>query len=321
MTFDSVLLDLDGVVYEGPHAVPGAPEALRAFADRGIPYGFVTNNASRSADTVAAHLRELGLAAQPEQVVTSAVVGAQAVAEALPAGSRVLVVGSDSMHRIVADTGLVPVRTAEEQPAAVLQGFHRGIDWQQLAEASIAIRAGARWWATNMDPTAPTERGLLPGNGAFVRVVEETTGATPTVTGKPSAAMLEGAARIIGGRNPIMVGDRLDTDIQGAVAAGYDSALVLTGVHDIHDALLAPEIMRPGHIVRRLTDLLEPLPPAHVFDSFAAACNGAAVRIEGRRLVTDTPTLDAANAALALVASLPEAMELDLSAFPARVER
>ncbi|WP_349828342.1 HAD-IIA family hydrolase [Brevibacterium litoralis] len=316
--FDSVLLDLDGVVYAGPHAVPGVPEALGTWADRGVPYGFVTNNAGRSAATVAAHLRELGLRAEEDQVVTSAAVCARALAAEVPAGSRVLVVGAESLVAELRAAGLDPVRKAADDPVAVVQGFHRGVDWEELAEACVAIRAGAAWWVTNLDPTVPTERGLLPGNGAFVSVVRSTTGATYRATGKPDAAMLHHGARSIGGERPLMVGDRLDTDIQGAVAAGYDSALVLTGVHDLHDALRAPAHMRPGRVVRTLTDLLEPMPVPHVFDSFAAACNGVAVRIDGRRLVTDEPGLDAANAALALLATLPSATDLDLSAFPAR---
>ena len=173
--FDSVLLDLDGVVYAGPNAVPGAVEALTALGERDIPFGFVTNNASRGAAEISDHLVELGLPSRPELVTTSALVAARAMAAEIGAGSRILVVGSPALRSLVDEAGFTVVDSAADDPDAVVQGFFRAISWHDIAEACVAVAAGVDWWATNRDLTMPTERGLLPGNGAFVRIVADTT--------------------------------------------------------------------------------------------------------------------------------------------------
>lgn len=301
-----MILDLDGVVYAGPHAVPGAPQALRALTDASIPYGFLTNNASRSSADIADSLVRMGLDAVPEQVVTSGMVAVRAIAEEIPAGARVLVIGSPALAGLVAEAGLEPVEDAADAPAAVVQGFDPSVGWKRIAEACVAVAAGTPWWATNPDITMPTERGLLPGNGAFVRIVAETTGARPRITGKPKAAAVRAAGAAVGGRRPIMVGDRLDTDIAGARSAGYASALVLTGIHDLHDALLAPARMRPDRIIGSLPDLLAEPPTPDLDVDGAARCGDAAVRLEDGVLRGAGPVLDVAAAALAVVGSLPE---------------
>ena len=320
LSFDSVLLDLDGVVYAGPHAVPGAVEALAELESRGIPFGYVTNNASRAAAEIADHLLELGLPARPEVVTTSAGVAARAMADELGAGSRVLVIGSTALADLVREAGFTVVESADDEPDALVQGFFRDITWHDIAEACVAVAAGVDWWATNRDLTMPTERGLLPGNGAFVRIVADTTGREPRVTGKPAALMLQTAAATIGGTHPIMVGDRLDTDIAGGRAAGYTSALVLTGIHDIHDALTAPAEHRPDRIIATLGDLLAPAPAATV-EAHTARCGDAVVTLSGGVLSSTGPALDAAAAALALLAEQPAdtAWEID-PAFPRRAD-
>lgn len=320
LSFDSVLLDLDGVVYAGPHAVPGAVEALAELESRGIPFGYVTNNASRAAAEIADHLLELGLPARPEVVTTSAGVAARAMADELGAGSRVLVIGSTALADLVREAGFTVVESADDEPDALVQGFFRDITWHDIAEACVAVAAGVDWWATNRDLTMPTERGLLPGNGAFVRIVADTTGREPRVTGKPAALMLQTAAATIGGTHPIMVGDRLDTDIAGGRAAGYTSALVLTGIHDIHDALTAPAEHRPDRIIATLGDLLAPAPAATV-EAHTARCGDAVVTLSGGVLSSTGPALDAAAAALALLAEQPAdtAWEFD-PAFPRRAD-
>ncbi|GAA4394697.1 MULTISPECIES: HAD-IIA family hydrolase [Brevibacterium] len=320
LSFDSVLLDLDGVVYAGPHAVPGAVEALAELESRGIPFGYVTNNASRAAAEIADHLLELGLPARPEVVTTSAGVAARAMADELGAGSRVLVIGSTALTELVREAGFTVVESADDEPDALVQGFFRDITWHDIAEACVAVAAGVDWWATNRDLTMPTERGLLPGNGAFVRIVADTTGREPRVTGKPAALMLQTAAATIGGTHPIMVGDRLDTDIAGGRAAGYTSALVLTGIHDIHDALTAPAEHRPDRIIATLGDLLAPAPAATV-EAHTARCGDAVVTLSGGVLSSTGPALDAAAAALALLAEQPAdtAWEID-PAFPRRAD-
>jgi glycerol-1-phosphatase len=320
--FDSVLLDLDGVVYAGPHAVPGAVDALDALLRQSIPYGFVTNNASRPAADISDQLVDLGLSSRPEQVVTSGIVAARALGEALPAGARVLVIGSSALAELVAEAGLQPVHRFADAPAAVVQGFSKETDWHQIAEACQAVASGVEWWATNLDFTMPTDRGLLPGNGAFVSIVAETTGRRPRVAGKPGAEMLRTAAAVIGGSRPLMVGDRLDTDIAGAVAAGFDSALVLTGIHDVHDALRAPRHCRPSRIIGALPELLEPLPEISADDT-SARCGDASAQLRDSELTTAGPAVHAANAALALVTQLSddEAASLRIAAsVPRRAE-
>ena len=241
--YDVALLDLDGVVYVGPDAVPGVPEALAAARDAGMRLGFVTNNAARTPEDVAEHLTALGVPADRDDVITSSQAAATVVAELLGAGARVLPVGGPGVAAALTAAGLVVVERAEDAPAAVVQGYGREVGWVQLAEAIVAVRNGARHVATNLDATIPSPRGPLPGNGAMVGIVTAITGREPLVTGKPDPAMHAECVRRTAARRPLVVGDRLDTDIEGARRAGAASLLVFTGVTD-PDTLLAA---RPDH--------------------------------------------------------------------------
>ena len=215
---DVALLDLDGVVYVGPDAVPGVPEALSDVRSAGMRLGFVTNNAARTPEQVAEHLTELGVDAEPEDVITSSQAAATVVAELLGPGARVLPVGGPGVATALRAAGLTVVDRAEDHPDAVVQGYGREVGWAQLAEAVVAVRNGARHVATNTDATIPSPRGPLPGNGAMVGVVSAVTGRQPLVTGKPDPAMHAECVRRTGARRPLVVGDRLDTDIEGARA-------------------------------------------------------------------------------------------------------
>lgn len=250
---DCLLLDLDGTVFRGHAPTEGAVETLDGIGNRKL---FVTNNASRSADDVAGHLRELGFSASADDVVTSAQSAARLLAEHLPGGSAVLVVGTDALAAEVSAVGLRPVRLFAEDPVAVVQGLSTTIGWPELAEAALAIRSGALWVSANLDPTLPTERGLLPGNGSMVAALRAATGSEPLVAGKPAPALMEDA--LARGRfgSPLVVGDRLDTDIAGAQAAGLPSLLVLTGVSTARDAVYAEAGHRPGYIAADLRALL-----------------------------------------------------------------
>lgn len=165
---------------------------------------------------MAVHLREIGFDATPQQVVTSAQAGARLVAEQVPAGSTVLVVGTDGLAAEVAEVGLVPTRTADDKPRAVVQGHSPHTDWASLSEAALAIAAGALWVATNVDPTLPNERGFLIGNGSMVAAVASATKAKPQVAGKPARPLLRDAIADVASEKPLVVGDRLDTDIEGS---------------------------------------------------------------------------------------------------------
>ena len=256
LDFDGLLLDLDGCVYTGRASVPGAAQALTGLAEAGIPVVYLTNNASRSADEVASHISSFGIDARPEQVLTSGIVAVRELAATVPAGAPVLVVGSPALAHQVLAAGLEVVDSAADAPVAIVQGHSPNTGWRQLAEICRAVRAGAQWWATNLDRTFPLEDGQMPGNGAFVRVVEETTGAHPRVAGKPAASMMRAGTAALGAQRPLMVGDRLETDIAGARAAGMTAGLVLTGIHGEEDALAAPAQQRPHVILDSLLDLL-----------------------------------------------------------------
>ena len=252
---DGLVLDLDGVVYRGPLPVAGSVAAIGRAAAAGVGIAYATNNASRTPVQVARHLGRLGVAADPAQVVTSAQVAADLVVGAVPPGARVLVVGGEGLRDEVAARGLVPVTSAQDRPAAVVQGFGPDTGWAQLAEAAYAVAAGAVWVAANVDLTFPTDRGTAPGNGTFVAAVAEATGRRPVVAGKPGPALLTAAAELAGGR-VLVVGDRLDTDIAGARAAGLASALVLSGVTDGDVLAAAAPDVRPDVVADDLAGLV-----------------------------------------------------------------
>jgi glycerol 3-phosphatase-2 len=258
--FDVALLDLDGVVYVGPHAVPGVPAALDAARDAGMRLGFVTNNAARTPETVAAHLTDLDVRAEPADVITSSQAASSVVAELFGPGARVLPVGGPGVAAALREAGLTVVDDAAAEPVAVVQGYGPEVGWPQLSEAVVAIRNGARHVATNTDATIPSPRGPLPGNGAMVAVVSTVTGQQPLVTGKPDPAMHAECVRRTGARRPLVVGDRLDTDIEGARRAGAASLLVFTGVTDPAALLAAGPDERPDLVAHDCAGLLAPHP-------------------------------------------------------------
>jgi glycerol-1-phosphatase len=259
--YDVALLDLDGVVYVGPDAVPAAPAALAAARAAGMRLGFVTNNAARTPEQVATHLTDLGVPAEPRDVITSSQAAATVVAGLLEPGASVLAVGGPGVAAALTAAGLTVVERAEDRPVAVVQGYGRDVGWTQLAEAVVAVREGARHVATNIDATVPSPRGPLPGNGAMVAVVRAVTGEDPLVTGKPDPAMHAECVRRTGARRPLVVGDRLDTDIDGARCAGAASLLVLSGVTDPVALLGAGPQHRPNLLGEDAAGLLRPHPP------------------------------------------------------------
>ena len=254
--FDVLLADLDGTLYAGRAAVPGAVAAIVGAAERGVRTSYVTNNASRRPSDVATHLAELGFPATTEDVRTSSQAGAAMLAAQLPAGAKVLVVGTDALREEVARRGLTPVDEAAGADA-VVQGHSPDTGWRQLAEATLAVRNGAVWVATNVDPTLPTDRGPMPGNGSMVQVVMTASGREPQVAGKPAPTLITEALKASGRERGLVVGDRLDTDIEGGNAAGLPTLLVLTGVSTALEALEAPQRQRPTYIGADLAVLTE----------------------------------------------------------------
>jgi glycerol 3-phosphatase-2 len=252
---DCLLLDLDGTVFRGHEATIGAVDALAAVQARTL---YVTNNASRSPSEVAQHLVELGFAAEPADVVTSAQSAAHLLAEQLPSGSKVLVIGTDALAAEVGNVGLRPVRGWSDDPVAVVQGHSPQTGWSDLAEAALAIRSGALWVAANVDRTLPSERGLLPGNGSMVAALRTATDSEPQVAGKPAPTLLNDALSRGTFERPLVVGDRLDTDIAGANAASLPSLLVLTGVNNAADMVFAIPEERPNFVAPDLRSLDAP---------------------------------------------------------------
>ncbi|WP_194408854.1 HAD-IIA family hydrolase [Microbacterium cremeum] len=284
---DVVLADLDGVVYAGAGALPYAVESLEA-AREGRALGYITNNASRTDASVAAHLTELGLATAARDVVTSPQAAMRLLSSRIAPGSTVLVVGGDGLVVEVEKAGFVVTRSADEHPAAVVQGFAPEVGWAQLAEAAFALKVpeeegGIPWIATNTDWTIPQSRGVAPGNGTLVSAVHTAVGRLATVAGKPEVPIFEEATARFGAQRPLFLGDRLDTDILGANRAGMASALVLTGIDRPKHVLAAPEGSRPTYILGDLRELHEPYPEVQVRDGVAT--------VRGARVAIDDPDI------------------------------
>jgi glycerol 3-phosphatase-2 len=286
--YDVALLDLDGVVYLGAQPIPGAADALAAARAAGMRLAFVTNNASRNPAAVAAHLVELGVPATVNDVVTSSQAAATMIADRCGTGARVLVTGTGALRTAVEQAGLQIVASADDRPDAVVQGYSPELRYADLAETALAVRGGALWVATNVDSTLPSPRGLLPGNGSLVAAVALATGQRPLVAGKPELPMHAEGVRRTAAHHPLVVGDRLDTDIEGAHTADTDSLLVLTGVTDAADLVGAPRQHRPTYLSRDLGGLLAPQPDVEVAAAGARCANWIATTVTTTNSITVT---------------------------------
>jgi len=246
--YAGVALDIDGVLARGEDPVPGAAGAVRRLRAAGTGVAFVTNNATRTPAQVAEHLRAVGVEASASEVVTSPVVAAALLAP----GTRVLVVGMDGIRVPLADRGCVEVTDPAEAEAVVV-GLDRDLTYDALRRATLALRAGARFVATNRDATFPAADGLWPGAGAIVAALVTASDREPEVAGKPHPPMFAAAAAVLPPGRLLMVGDRVDTDIAGAAALGWDTALVLTGVTTAPAAATATP--RPTHTAESVAAL------------------------------------------------------------------
>ncbi|MEU5956393.1 HAD hydrolase-like protein [Streptomyces sp. NPDC047525] len=285
--YDTALLDLDGVVYAGGHAIAHAVESLGTARAGGMHLAYVTNNALRTPDAVAEHLTELGIPTGAADVITSAQAAARLVSEQVPAGARVLVIGGEGLRVALRERGLEPVDSADDGPVAVAQGYG-GPDmaWGRFAEACYAIARGVPWFASNTDLTIPSARGIAPGNGAAVEVVRIATGAEPQVAGKPLPPMHRETILRTGAERPLVVGDRLDTDIEGAFNGEVDSLLVLTGVTDGAQLLAAPPEHRPTYVDADLRGMLTGQPEVTSAEG-GFGCGGWTASARGQELVLD----------------------------------
>lgn len=257
--YDGLLCDLDGVVYAGAQPIPEAVDTLNELISRQVPVAFVTNNASKAATEVADRLISLGIATDTEHVMTSA----QAVVNLLAtqyscAGGPILVTGSPQLTQLIQAAGFDVTDEAADAPQVVVQGFNPHLGWRDLAQASFAIQRGAGWLATNLDLTIPLSQGIAPGNGSMVNTVAQATGTRPeTAAGKPAPVMFQAMAEKFSMTNPLVVGDRLDTDVLGAANAGFDGALVETGIHRRQDINTYRSMVTPDWVLPQLGLLLK----------------------------------------------------------------
>ncbi|MEI7059184.1 HAD-IIA family hydrolase [Nocardioides sp. CCNWLW239] len=253
--YDVAMLDLDGVVYIGGAAVPRAPESLAAAREDGLRLAFITNNAARPPAKVAEHIRSLGMEATAEDVVTSAQAAARVLAERLAPGAKVVNLGAAGLREPLEAAGLVPV-AVDEDAEAIVTGYNPELLWKHILRAAVRIKDGLFWVASNTDMTFPAAYGIAPGHGVLVDTLRRFSGVEPVVAGKPSRPLLEETIRRTEAEHPLMVGDRLDTDIEGGHNAGIDTLLVLTGVTGLEELVAAQPHQRPTFIASDLGGLL-----------------------------------------------------------------
>lgn len=263
--FQRFVLDLDGVVWRGPEAIPGAPETIRALRDAGRRFAFVTNNSAHPPEIYAKKLARFGAGGDPEEVITSAHATARMLQSRYPdlRGRTVFLIGGSGLQQQVTDAGLHLLEGDQAAGAnMVIVGLDTALTYEKLRLATLAIRAGALFVATNDDPTLPAEKGEWPGNGATIAALRASTGKDPLIAGKPETVMLELAKERVGGSPALVVGDRVSTDIAAAQAFGWPSALVLSGSTTVADLAAAP--VWPDAVLRSLPDVLEDLPHPQV---------------------------------------------------------
>ena len=251
--YDCILFDLDGVLYRGDKTIPAAPPTMARLRELGVRVVFLTNNSSRTPRQVAEKLGSHGIQADPDEVVTSALATAELLAER--GGGRAFVIGMDGVQEALRGAGIQIVDGEPETVDLVVVGLDADATYASLKTASVLVQRGARLVATNADASFPAADGLWPGAGALLAAITTTTGAEPEIVGKPFAPLFEFGLRRGGGGRPLVVGDRLDTDIEGAIDLGWDTMLVLTGVSSKADAEAAG--VRPTVIAEDVSGLLE----------------------------------------------------------------
>lgn len=320
---DALLLDLDGVVYLGPNAIPHAVETITSVQGSGVSVAYVTNNSSRSPQTVAEHLQGYGLDVDPNHVATSAQAAVAIMAQELDVGSRVLVVGGPGLRAEVTGIGMQIVDSKDDNPHAVVQGFSPQVTWTELAEAAYAVNEGARFYATNTDLSIPTERGRAPGNGSLVAGITNATGVVPTSAGKPKPELFWHAAGLFDAKAPLMVGDRLDTDLAGAVAADMPGLLVFTGVSDARAVIACTPEERPTYLADDMRGLLTEHPEptlqqgAWVCGESRVRINNSVIELEQGESTDDADRLDAIRALCAAVwHAIDNEVKVDFTSIP-----
>ena len=253
---DVAMLDLDGVVYVGDDPAPHAAEAIAAARAAGQRIAFITNNASRTPAQVAAKIVGTGVPAHSDDVVTSAQAAARLLLERHGAGARVSTLGASGLRQALEVVGLVPVGV-DDDAVALVTGYGPDVVWRDVMRAAVRIRDGLPWVASNTDLSFPASFGVAPGHGVMVAMLRDFAGVEPVVAGKPQRPLLDETIQRTRATRPLMVGDRLDTDIEGAVALGMPALLVMTGVTQLADLVAARPELRPTYVAADLRGLLE----------------------------------------------------------------
>jgi len=252
----NLIIDMDGVLYRGRRALPGAKEFLGHLEERRTTYTLVTNNATRTPEEFVALLKEMGIEASPRRILTSALATADYLANLLPKGARLYLIGEEGLYSALAARGF---EFGERNVEAVVVGMDRQLTYEKLKSATIAIRQGARFIGTNSDKSFPAEETLVPGAGAILAAIEAATGVQPTVIGKPQPILFQMALQRMGatGKETAVIGDRLETDILGGQRCGLTTILLLTGVTQKED--LAKSEIQPDYTFESLTQLVHAL--------------------------------------------------------------
>lgn len=249
----ALLIDMDGVLWVGSRSLPGVAPFFEFLRAAHIRFLLVTNNATRRAGYSVERMKGLGVDVEVSQVLTAGDAAARWLTARHPEIRRVYVVGERALRDALREAG---IELVEHGADAVVVGLDRALTYERLERATLEIRAGARFIATNADKTLPTEKGLTPGAGAIVAAIRAATDTEPTVIGKPHRPLFDLALQLLetSAEQTAMLGDRLDTDIEGAARGGLKTILVLTGVSTAAQAAQSP--LKPDWIVDDLPALV-----------------------------------------------------------------
>lgn len=252
------IIDMDGVLWHGEKPLPGLLEFFAVLRERGLKFVLATNNAASTPEQYVAKLARMGVAASSGEILTSSLATAAYLAErAVPAETKVFAIGEDGVQQALAAKGFILRGLYEIDADYVVCGMDKGISWDKLATATLNIRAGAKFIGTNPDTSLPTERGITHGNGAILAAIQAGSGVAPVTIGKPAPIMYQQAMACLGvdPAHTVAIGDRLETDILGAINAGIRSVMVLTGISD--EAEVEREGYGPTWIVPGLPEIVE----------------------------------------------------------------
>lgn len=229
----ALILDMDGVIWRADSPIGNLPEIFKRIEARRLKYVFATNNGTKTPDQYVATLEKLGVRVSAQQVVTSALGTASMLSQNFQRGTKVFMIGEDGTRAALGENGfdILSVERAQEAQVVVM-GIDREVNFNKMREATLLVRRGVPFYATNPDKTFPTPRGEIPGAGAWISVITTATGVEPIYAGKPFPFMMELSLERLGTKKEetLVVGDRLETDIAAGQAVGCPCALVLSGV-------------------------------------------------------------------------------------------